>query len=103
MSNETVRTDKRWRGPVPVPAPEGMRVVTRQRAADMCAVSARTVSRWADTGVLTKYLDLTGRVVFSASEVGKVMRARARGIAETVRAAHTGETPPAPGPGRNRW
>lgn len=71
-----VRRDKRWRGADPVPAPPGEKTLTREQVAVACGVSTRTVTRYADTGVLTKYLDILGRVVFLAAQVDQVATAR---------------------------
>lgn len=85
MRITTVRRDKRWRGADPVPAPSGAKTLTRDQVAAACGVSTRTVSRWAETGVLTKYLDVMGRVVFLFAEVEQIIAARGNGETEERR------------------
>lgn len=60
------RTDGRWKGALPVPAPEGITTITRAQAAELIGCTPRTISRWADSGHLTKYLGPLGRVMFDA-------------------------------------
>lgn len=61
-------TDGRVRGPVPVDAPEGMELITRERVAQICRVSPRTVTRWVARKWLVKYLDPLGRIRFSKEQ-----------------------------------
>lgn len=87
--------DKRWRGERPVPAPAELKTLTRDQVAAKCGVSTRTVSRWADQGILTKYLDVMHRVVFSVEQTERIVTARLSTAA-----------PPEPDPPRSkqtRW
>lgn len=68
--------DGRVRGPVPERAPAGMKLVTRERVAQICGVSTRTVTRWVQREWLAKYLDQLDRVRFSeeaAYEMNRLM------------------------------
>jgi len=101
MRITTVRRDKRWKGADPVPAPPGEKTLTRDQVATACGVSTRTVSRWAETGVLTKYLDIMGRVVFLAAQTDQVIAARrTEGQDTPPPAAPAGTQPARP---RRRW
>ena len=50
--------------------------MTREEVASGCGVSVRTVSRWADQEILTKYLDVMHRVVFDAEQVARIINTR---------------------------
>lgn len=79
-----------------------MKTLTRQQVAEVCHVTTRTVTRWADTGILSKYVDVMNRVVFDAEQVGRIVSARALEISNLVLEIHSGQ-PPAPPPQRRRW
>lgn len=65
-------TDGRWRGRQPEHPPAGMVLVSRGRAAQIANVTERTITRWADRGYLTKYLDGRNRIRFSHVEVSNL-------------------------------
>lgn len=67
-------TDKRWRGAPPKTAPEGMKTVSRVKAAELAGVTPRTITRWADAGTLVKYAGPRGDVRFSAAAVRKLRK-----------------------------
>lgn len=90
--------DKRWRGVRPVPAPAELKTFTRDQVAAKCGVSTRTVSRWADQGILTKYLDVMHRVVFSVEETERIVTAR---LSTAVPAENN--VPDSPATPRTRW
>lgn len=52
-----------------------MTLVTREEAAEMVGCTPRTITRWADTGRLMKYLDVLGRVRFDQGAVSVLARA----------------------------
>ena len=90
----TENTDGRWRGRQPQHPPRGMVLVSRGRAAQIANVTERTITRWADRGYLTKYLDGRGRIRFSHVQVSELGDPEAD------------QTPPAPEPApeqRPRW
>lgn len=49
-----------------------MELVSRRRAAELAGVSERTITRWADSGYLTKYLSGRGSVRFSKEQAGSL-------------------------------
>lgn len=57
--------DLRRTGTPVIPAPEGVEMVDRERVAEICGVTPRTVTRWASEGYLTKYEDARGRVAYA--------------------------------------
>lgn len=82
MDTMQIRQDKRWRGDPPVPVPAGMQTLTRKEVADLFGVDIRVVTRYAATGVLTKYVTpvegvrKAGRIVFDRAEARKVAKMR---------------------------
>lgn len=58
-------TDGRWKGEAPQPAPDKMKLVNRVRAARLAGVDPRTITRWAEKGILRKYQGPRGSVLFS--------------------------------------
>lgn len=57
--------DLRRTGTPVIPAPEGVDMIDRERVAEICGVTVRTVTRWATLGYLTKYEDSRGRVAYA--------------------------------------
>lgn len=47
-------------------------LVDRKRAGDLAGVTDRTITRWVNSGILTKYLDGRGRVRFDSRACEKL-------------------------------
>lgn len=98
-------SDGRWRGADPVPAPDGMTVMTRAEAAEVLGVDQRVVTRYVKRGALVKYVTprdqfgRPGRVVFDSVQVRSLAFLRAQG-ADTAAAAATHAEREQP---RKRW
>lgn len=100
-------TDGRWKGEAPQPAPDKMKLVNRVRAARLAGVDPRTITRWAEKGILRKYQGPRGSVLFSEKAARALHKDpedmqdtghRAPAAAATPEIHH--ETPP---PKHNRW
>jgi hypothetical protein len=92
--------DGRWRGDAPRVAPDGMKTVSRVKAAQLAGVDPRTITRWAANGVLTRYIGLRGDVQFSEEAARKL---RKDPDDRQTRTAQPADTPPDPATQKRRW
>jgi hypothetical protein len=95
--------DGRWRGEAPRLAPDGMKTVSRVKAAELAGVDPRTITRWAAHGKLVRYIGPRGDVQFSVEAVVKLRKdpddRQKRSVPAVTPGIHH-ETPP---PKHNRW